>query len=120
MRGLSAAQIAAHFGVAKAVILARLHEIGIRSQGDSRRSTNPTNYRCPNAPYGFAVKQGRLVPNKSELRTCRLIVEAIRGGQSANSVCRNLMERGIKARSGKVKWGHFTVLSIFNRWKDKL
>ena len=119
-QGLSAAQIGAHFGVAKSVIIGRLHDLGIRGGVPADRSANPNNYRCPEPPYGFAVKSGKLVPRKTELRTCRLVVELIRKGVSANGVAQELSKRGIKSRSGKARWGHGTILRINDRWKDKL
>jgi len=120
-KGQSAAQIAQHFSVAKSVILARLHGMGIREGIGSGRSTNPENYRCRVAPYGYAVKNGKLVPNKAELRICRQVVNLIqRRGLSANAVAKKLSRQGLKSRSGRAHWDHSTVISIFNRWKDKL
>ena len=120
-KGQSAAQIARHFGVAKSVILARLHGLGIREGTGAGRVNNPENYRCPVAPYGYAIKGGKLVPNKAELRICPLVVDLIRrSGLSANAVGKELTRRGLKSRSGRAHWDHSTNQSIFNRWKDKL
>lgn len=74
-KGLSAAQIARQHGVAKSVILARLGDLGIRGGAGASRSTNPENYRCRIAPYGYSIQAGRLVPNKAELRICRQVVD---------------------------------------------
>lgn len=120
-KGQSAAQIAAHFGVAKSVILARLRAVGIREGVSSRRNTNPENYRCRVAPFGYSVRNGRLVPNKAELRICRATVDMIkRTGISANAAAKELARRGYKNRAGRVAWDHTIVRSIFKRWKDKL
>ncbi len=120
-KGLSAGQIAVQFGVAKSVILARLGDLGIRAGAGTDRRTNPENYRSRCAPYGYEVKGGKLVPNKAELRTCRTVVDLIRRkGLSANAVGKELSRRGIKSRSGRAHWDHSTILSIFNRWKDKI
>jgi hypothetical protein len=120
-RGLSAAQIARHFGVAKSFILARLHGIGIREGVSSGRSTNPENYRCRVAPYGHSIRAGKLVPNKSELRLCRTVVDLIRrSGLSPTAVAKELGRRGLKNRAGRTSWDHSTVRSIYSRWKDKL
>jgi transposase len=119
-KGYSAAQIAKQFGVAKSSILARLHGLGIRQEAVGR-STNPENYRCRMAPYGYAVRGGKLVPNKLELRTCRLVVDLVlRQGMSFNKAATVLVQKGIKNKSGRVTWDHSTVRAIFNRWKDKL
>ena len=120
-RGFSAAQTARHFGVAKSLILARLHDIGIREGAASRRSTNPENYRCRVPPYGYAIKDGKLVPSKAELRICRQVVDLIqRSGLSANAVAKELSRQGVKSRSGRAHWDHSAIISIFKRWKDKL
>jgi len=120
-KGLSAAQIALQYGVAKSVILARLGNLGIRSGAGVNRSTNPDNYRCRIAPYGYSILAGRLVASKSELRICRLVVDLMRTqGLSANATAKELSRRGIKSRSGRPQWDHSTILSIFKRWKDKL
>ena len=120
-KGLSAAQIAGHFGVAKSLILARLHAIGIREGVAAGRSTNPENYRCRVPPYGYSIRDGRLVPNKAELRVCRMVVNLIRRKRlSFNAVARELGHQGIVSRSGRPRWDHSAIISIFNRWKDKL
>ena len=119
--GLSAAQIARHFGVAKSVILARLHDQGIRMGVSAGRSTNPENYRCRVPPYGYSLKAGKLIPSKPELRIARLIVELVaRQGKSANWTAQELGRRGYKNRAGRTTWDHSTIRSIFKRWKDKL
>ena len=120
-KGLSAGQIAAHFGVAKSLILARLHGMEIRKGADSNRQTNPDNYRCRVAPYGYSIKDGKLIPNKAELRICRQVVTLIRmKGLSANAVAKELSKQGLISRSGRARWDHSAVISIFNRWKEKL
>lgn len=119
--GLSAAQIGARFGVAKSVILARLHDMGIRIGSGTRKSSAPNNYRNRVPPYGYSLKDGKLQPNKAELRVCRQIVNLMKqDGLSANGTGKELARRKIKTRSGRSHWDHSTILSIFNRWKDKL
>jgi hypothetical protein len=119
--GKSPAQIAAHFGVSRSTITARLNAQDVRLEMGDRRSGNPDNYRHPSAPYGQAVKSGKLVLNKSEQRVCKLIVERIkRQSQNYNDVARELSKRGIKNRAGRSKWDGKAIAKIFNRWKDKL
>jgi hypothetical protein len=77
--------------------------------------------KMPSAPYGYVVKNGKLVPNKTVLRICRLVVDLIRrSGLSATAVGNELSRRGLKSRSGRAHWDSTTVLNIFKRWKDKL
>lgn len=116
--GLSAKQIAERLDVSKAFVLERLHKEGIRkSKG---RMTNPKNYRCNTPPYGWKVKDGKLVPNKSELKICRRVVALVRQARSYTSIAKELTNLGYKNRKGKVYWDHSSVINIFNRWKEKL
>ena len=120
-KGLSSGQIASHFGVARATISARLNELGVKTCVGGERSTNPENYRQTMAPYGFSVKAGKLVPNKSDLKICRLVVELIqREGKTQNAVARELSKRRHKNRAGSSDWSSKTVFNIYKRWKDKL
>lgn len=120
-QGLSAAQIARECDVAKSVIVGLLNRGGIRPGRQSSRSNNPENYRLKVPPYGYQIRVGKLVPNKSEMRLCRLVVELIaRQGFSANAAAKELGKRGYKNRSGHTKWDHSTIQNIFKRWNSKL
>ena len=119
--GKSKAQIAAQFGVSRSVVTSRLRSEGIHCGNGKGRSINPENYRNPSIPYGHAVKDGRLVLNKTEQRICKLVVELIkRQGKNHSEVARELSSRGLKNRAGRTKWDSKTVFNIFKRWKDKL
>jgi len=120
-KGLSAQQIAQLLGIAKSTALTRLHAFGIHSDCTSRRVTNPDNYRAPVPPYGYRVQDGKLVVDRSEIRACRLVVNLIGEKKlSANATAKELERRGIKNRNGLVKWGHYSVRRIFDRWNGKL
>lgn len=120
-KGLSAKQVADELGVSKAFILERLHDLGIRSGTGQGRMVNPENYRHHNPPFGYHVKNGKLLPCKPELRVCRLIVQLIRDkGHGFRETARELEQRGLKNRKGQNKWGHYVVTQIYNRWKEKL
>ena len=119
--GKSPAQIAAYFGVSRSTITTRLNAQGVRLEVGEGRSSNPDNYRHVRPPYGHAVKGGKLVLNRSELRICKLIVERInRQNQNYNEVAHELSKRGVKNRGGQTKWDGKAVAKIFKRWKDKL
>ncbi len=119
--GLSTPQIARRFGVAKSVIVSRLHDVGIKPGRGVTRSNNPENYRCRVAPFGFSIRDGRLVPNRSELRICRLVVELMgRKKWSANATAKELGTKGYKNRSGSTRWDHSSVIGIFKKWNGKL
>ncbi len=119
--GKSPAQIAAHFGVSRSTITARLNAQGVRLEFGDARSSNPDNYRHVKPPYGHTVKDGKLVLSKAEQRVCKLVVERIkRQNQNYNEVARELSKRGVKNRAGSSKWDGKAVAKIFKRWKDKL
>jgi hypothetical protein len=117
----TAAQIASEYDVSKSVILGILRRAGAELGTKVGRSTHPENYRnhCP--PYGYKIRNGRLVPNKSELKVCRAVVE-LRGrrGLSTTAVGRELEMRGYKNRAGRTIWNSNTILNIFKRWNGKL
>lgn len=120
-KGLSATQLAKKYGVSKTVILEGLHKIGVKVGGGGERMTNPQNYRCKNPPYGFLVKDGKLVPNKREMKVCRLIVELMgRQGLSSTAAARELETKRFKTRGGSENWDHSAVRRIFERWQGKL
>ena len=118
--GLSAAQIAEQYGVSKSFVLAVIHRLGVNT-GKVGRSTDPNNYRNNSPQYGYAVRAGKLVPNKSEMKICRMVVE-LRGrrGLSTNQVAKELEKRGFKNRKGRTIWNTNTILNIFERWKNKI
>lgn len=119
--GLSASQIAAHYGVSKGVIISWLNRLKISAKTPKGRMTNPNNYRHHNPPYGYKVKDGKLVLNNAELKICRTVVELMgRKKCAARETARELTSRGFKNRRGKSTWGHLIVQQIFKRWKDKL
>lgn len=116
--GLSANQIAQALGVSRTAVVEHLHSQNIRIR--SGRMTNPNNYRHHTPPYGWKVKDGKLIPHKSKLTLCRRVVTLVRQGCSYNSVAKELEKLGFKSRKNKVRWDHSMVISIFNRWKEKL
>ena len=118
--GLSAKQIAEAIGISKTVVLDRLHAEGIRMKTGKDRVNNPDNYRLHTAPYGWKVKDGKLAPNKAELKICRRVVTLVRQGLSYNAVAKELTKLGLRGRSGKAHWDHSTVISIYKRWNEKL
>ncbi len=119
--GLSAAQIADRYGVSKSVIIGWVNRLGIGAKTSEGRMTNPNNFRHHNPPYGYKVKDNKLVLNKAEIKFCRVVVELMaRKKAGARETARELTKRGFKNRQGEVKWGHLVVQQIFKRWKNKL
>lgn len=120
-QGLSTNQIASHFGVSRTVITSRLHELGISGNTASSRSTRADNYLSRVPPYGYSVKNSCLVPNKTELKVCRLVVElADRQNRPHTEVARELGRRGFKNRAGHTEWNSKTVFNILKRWRGKI
>lgn len=120
-KGLSMAQIAREYEVAKSVIVGLLNRGGVRPGCQNSRANNPANYRLRIPPYGYQIRAGKLAPNKPEMALCRLVVELMqRQDYSATATAKELGRRGYKNRSGHARWDHSTIGSIFKRWKDKL
>jgi IS30 family transposase len=114
--GLSIKQIAEQYGVVKSVILRRLRQMGVDTQQGHLRTMNPNNYRKAKAPYGYKIKNGKLILNKSEVKACRVVAEMMgRQNKSARETARELMKRGFKNRQGDISWGHLVVQKIFKR-----
>ena len=120
-KGLTTNQIASRFKVSRTVIQCRLRELRITEGVAAHKLNNPQNYRCRVAPYGFAVESGKLVPNRLEVKTCRLVVQLVqRQGKSQSEAARELTRLGYKNRSGNAAWDSKTIFNILKRWKDKL
>lgn len=117
---LSASQIGRRFGVAKSIILKLLNEAGVRI-GKVGRSTDPKNYRNNSPPYGYMIRDRKLVLNKAEMKICRMVVELrSRRGYSTTQVAKELERLGYKNRKGNTVWNTATVLNIFERWNGKI
>lgn len=120
-KGLTTNQIASRFKVSRTVIQCRLRELQITEGVAAHKLNNPQNYRCRVAPYGFAVESGKLVPNRLEVKICRLVVQLIqRQGKSHSETARELTRLGHKNRTGSTVWDSKTIFNILKRWKDKL
>jgi transposase len=118
--GLSASQIAERLNVSRTFVLARLHEMGIRSESGKDRLTRPENYLCNTPPYGWKIRNRKLISNKQELIICRYAVTLVRNGYSLRSVAKEITKLEFKNRRGKIHWDHSTIKSIYERWRDKL
>ncbi|HEY8271538.1 MAG TPA: hypothetical protein VIG33_11675 [Pseudobdellovibrionaceae bacterium] len=121
-KGLSTAQIGEQLGIPKQTVLNQLKREGIRlGSNKGRLLANPENYRLAYAPYGFSKKDGRLIPNKAELKTCRLVVQLRNNSKmSFQEIARVLVRRRIKNREDSISWSHATVGRIYKRWNGKL
>lgn len=120
-KGLSAAQIGEQLGIPKQTVLDQLRRDGHCLGSNKGRLGNPENYRLAYAPYGFSKKDGQLVPNKSELKICRLIVQLRNNSRmSLHEIAGELVRREIKNRENSISWNHATVGRIYKRWNGKL
>ena len=120
-KGLSAAQIGEQLGIPKQTVLNQLKREGICLGTNKGRLANPENYRLAYAPFGFLKKDGRLVPNKSELKICRMVVRLHNNSKmSFYEIARELERRRIKGRANSISWTHTTVGRIHKRWDGKL
>lgn len=120
-KGLSAKQIAQELGVSKTFVIDKIRHLEIVKQAAGNRQTNPENYRFHNPPYGYQVKDSKLVLNSSELKVCRLIVDLLgHQGWSVKRTAEELQQRGFKSRQGSDVWHHTFIRSVFKRWHGKL
>jgi hypothetical protein len=119
--GLSSNQIAEKLSISKGSVIDGLHAEGIKPGVGNSRQSNPENCRLSTPPYGYRVRNGRLVIDKSELRVCRLAVHLIRDQKlSFNAAANELRARQIKNKMGTFYWDHKTVKRIFSRWNGKI
>jgi hypothetical protein len=118
-QGLSSNQIAAELGFSKTLILAQLKAAGLNER--MGRSTRADNYRKHEPPYGFRLRDGKLVPYATEMKICHLVVELrARQQKTFDAIASELRRRGFKNRRGTSDWHHHTVGRIFARWNGKL
>lgn len=66
------------------------------------------------APYGYRVRQGKLLPAPKEQGVLQGILKARRGGRGYQDISEALNEQGVKPRKGK-KWYASTIRSICRR-----
>ena len=116
--GLSASQIAERVGISKTTVLERLREQGIRIP--KGRKTNPKKYRLHHPPFGFRKIDARLVPDRSEMKVCRMIVHLRIKGMSFRKIAIELTKRNLKNRNGMVNWSHTIIRMLYHRWKEKI
>ena len=110
---LSVKQIAMKLGVAKTFVLKHLKRLNVKTEVGKSRMTNPNNFRHHNPPYGYTVREGKLVVSRNELRVCRMVVELLgRQKKSARESARILVDKNIKNRRGEIKWVHLVVQQI--------
>ena len=117
---LSAAQIAERLGCSKTFVITTLKRLKVLRPMKGSQSV-PTNYRRAIAPYGFRLVDGKLAPERTEMKICRLIVDLIdRRGLTCVQAAQVLEGRGLKGRNGRPVWHNTTVSRIHARWKGKL
>lgn len=114
---LSAQQISERVGLSKQAVLARLRKAGVRN---GRPGRLPDNYRYPNPPYGYKVHGERLIVDKKELRTVRLIVHMReQRNMGWEEIARELGYRGLLTRR-KRDWNRAGIKRVWKRWRGKV
>ncbi|MGE4107321.1 MAG: AsnC family protein [Bacteriovoracia bacterium] len=117
---MSAREIADELNVSQTHILDRLNRMGIGLKSGKGRMTDPNNYKCPKPPYGWKLRDRKLVPNKAELQICRYVVNRVRQGKNVAEVQREMTQKNFKNRNENSNWDHKAVMNIYKKWKDKL
>lgn len=116
--GFTVKQMAEEIGVAKSTALRRLRDAGV--QTIKGRGTSPDNYRYKNPPFGFKLKEGRLVPNSKEMRIARLVVELReRQKETWEAISKALNEKNYRTRTG-AKWSLHGARFVYMKWAEKL
>jgi hypothetical protein len=116
--GFTASQIAERVGLSKPVVLARLHQMGIRKK--SGKGETVDNYRfAQRVPFEKQLENGRLMDDRKEIKTIRLIVD-LRKRQTLpwTDVVSKLNTAGHRTKRGlQRKVG--TARMIFAKWVGK-
>ena len=113
----SASQIAKRFEVSKAKIIACLHKLGIRNNRD--RGFDKNNFcRTQSVPFGKKVVGGKLLIDKNQLETARLIVK-LRSNKDFEwkKIVDYLHKKGLKTKTGS-PWKIGTVRATFVNFKN--
>jgi len=110
LRKAQGAQIGEMLNIPKQTVLNQLKPEGIRLGTNKGRLANPENYRLAYAPFGFAKKDGKRIPNKSELKICRLVIQLRNDSKmSFHEITRELERRRIKGRTNSISWTLFRL-----------
>jgi len=94
----------------------------LRAQGIHRtvKGQSASNYRLPNPPYGYQVKDSKLISCPREMKISRMVVELRdRKKKTWAEIAKQLNTKGYRTRSG-AKWTNFTARPVHKRWTGKL
>ncbi len=64
-------------------------------------------------PYGYEIKEKRLVPNKYESEWVNFIFKNFNDGKSVNWIRKELFKNGVKSRRGNVNWNNGSIERLF-------
>lgn len=117
-KGLTASQIATEYGLSKAAVLGRLSQMKIRNCPGKGRSDD--NFRFPHhVPFGKRLVDGKLVEDKKEMKTARLIVDLRdRKGIPWDDIVTRLNKDGLKTKRGLL-WKRGIVRMVHANWAEK-
>lgn len=68
-----------------------------------------------NAPYGYDIDNGKLVPIKKEIKVLELMIKESNAGKSNRAIAILLNAKGIPTKAGTGKWWSKTVSNILKR-----
>lgn len=75
---------------------------GERTRDAMKHKASKGEFCGGQAPYGYAVENGALVPNEAEQEVLRVVREMKDAGLSLNAIANELARAGLVPRSGKV------------------
>ena len=115
---LAARQIGEEIGLAKSTILNKIRKEGIHHQ---MRGRDQDNYSFKQqVPFGYKLSEGRLLPNRTEMKVCRIIVSCrAQDHLSWKSIIETLKLKKIKNRKER-SWSINSLRNIYIRWNGKV
>ena len=107
--GFSAHQIAERIGVSHTSVLAALRKLGVTCEA-------PTNGHAVRGqtPFGWEIRDGRLVKDAGEQQVIRLIRQLRESGESLRTIARELNRRLVPTKNAGL-WQANTVRKILQR-----
>ncbi|NJL71238.1 MAG: hypothetical protein HC888_06315 [Candidatus Competibacteraceae bacterium] len=111
VEGLSRRQIAALTASSRATVTRYLHLHNIATACPEHRS-----WQHPGQlPYGTRIRNGRVVPNKAELKVIRRMCELRSCGLTYRQIAAKLEATGIPTKTGRPSWAATTIMKLVSR-----
>lgn len=115
VEGLSRREIATLTASSRATVTRYLHLHNIATACPERRS-----WQHPGQlPYGTRLHNGRVVPNKTELRVIRRMCDLRARGMTYRQIVARLEGARIPTKTGRLSWAATTVMKLVSKHGDR-